>query len=449
MNARESGSSVDSFSILQNASPFPESEGESEEKKRARYVLTSKIAERLVWNTTMSGRMLQCGRTPAPGHRVVLVHNVETGNYYRKNIFNCGYVWLCPACSARLTNLRRYELSNIIERFDGTVLMGAFTVGHHAGDELTITKKIVDRACGSIFSGTVGQSLKKESDIIGTISANEVTWSIDNGWHPHRHVLFLFGHRLSPDEIKAFEGRVRERYDKQVKKHHGYTVGAFGANITEGTNKREISDYCFKFGIADELLSFQRKEPRGENGYTPFELAGMYFETGKMQYWALFADYIRAFSGKSRVTYSRGLRALLGLQEVTDKALLVADVMVSKEPPQFLGGVTPEGDVYGGAGGGDQTKETVIADFTRKAVRVISEGGNWANITGICKGAHAYELSFIEVGFLLAGLGLRAVRYDNGVMGVFASDEPPPRPSRAVIEQEEEVVLFRSESERK
>ena len=106
MNARVSGSSVDSFSILQDASPFLSGESESEEKKRARYVLTSRIAERLVWNSTMSGRMLQCGRAPAPGHRVILVHNEENDKYYRKNIFNCGYVWLCPACSARLTNLR-------------------------------------------------------------------------------------------------------------------------------------------------------------------------------------------------------------------------------------------------------------------------------------------------------------------------------------------------------
>ena len=441
MTAQVSMTGAASLGILQDASPFLCDESESEEKKRARYVLTSRIAERLVWNSTMSGRMLQCGRAPAPGHRVILVHNEINDKYYRKNIFNCGYVWLCPACSARLTNLRRYELSSVIERFEGTVLMGAFTVGHHAGDELSITKKIVDSACGSIFSGSVGQRLKNESDNIGTISANEVTWSIDNGWHPHRHVLFLFGHKLSKDEIRAFEERVRERYDKQVKKNHGYTVGEYGVNIAEGTNKREVSDYCFKFGITDELLSFQRKEPRGANGYTPFELAGMYFETGKMQYWALFADYIRAFSGKSRVTYSRGLKALLGLKEITDKALLVADEMVAKEPP--IPPVPPEEYEPKGYGGGGQVIETVIADFTRKAVRVISEGGNWASVTGICKGAHAQELSFIDVGVLLVRVGLRAVQYDNGVMGLFSSDEPPPNPSRAVLEQEERIILFK------
>lgn len=443
MTDRASVTSGNSLGILQDARPFLEEESESEERKRARYVLTSRIAERMVWNTTVSGRMLQCGRAPAPGHRVILVHNVLNNKYYRKNIFNCGYVWLCPACSARITNLRRYELSKVIEKFSGTVLMGAFTVGHHAGDDLAVTKKIVDSACGSIFSGTVGQRLKSESDNIGTISANEVTWSADNGWHPHRHVLFLFGHKLSGDEISAFEERVRARYDKQVKKNHGYTVGAFGVNIAEGKNKREVSDYCFKFGIADELMAFQRKEPRGDNGYTPFEMASMYFETGEMRYWMLFGDYIRAFSGKSRVTYSRGLKAQLGLKEITDKALLVADEMVAKEPPAFPE-VTPEG-IAVGIGGGGQVTEIVIADFTRKAVRLISEGGHWSGITGICKGAHELELSYTETNALLVRVGLHAVRYDNGVMGIFAFDEPPPNPSRAVLEQEERIILFRDE----
>ena len=159
-----------------------------------------------------------------------------------------------------------------------------------------------------------------------------------------------------------------------MKKNHGYTVGAFGVNIAEGTNKREVSDYCFKFGIADELMAFQRKEPRGDNGYTPFELASMYFETGELRYWALFGDYIRAFSGKSRVTYSRGLKAQLGLKELTDKALLVVDEMVAKEPPRFPE-VLPEG-IPVGIGGIGRAEEIVIADFTRKAVRAISEGGH-------------------------------------------------------------------------
>jgi len=169
----------------------------------------------------------------------------------------------------------------------------------------------------------------------------------------------------------------------------------------------------------------------------------MYFETGKMQYWALFADYIRAFSGKSRVTYSRGLKALLGLKEITDKALLVADEMVAKEPP--IPPVPPEEYEPKGYGGGGQVIETVIADFTRKAVRAISEGGHWAGITGVCKGALECEMSYAEVNAYLVRVGLHAVRYDNGVMGIFSFDEPPPNPSRAVLEQDKPIWLFRDE----
>ena len=53
MSAQVSGSSVNSFSILQDARPFLEEESETEERKRARFVLSSRIAERMVWSLSL------------------------------------------------------------------------------------------------------------------------------------------------------------------------------------------------------------------------------------------------------------------------------------------------------------------------------------------------------------------------------------------------------------
>ena len=426
MTDRASVTSGNSLGILQDRRPVADIVQDYDDQRRARYHLNKVIAD-IMTDDPIGERMLLCGRRPVPRKKALVVYDPVADRLYRKNLMSCNLVWSCPVCSARITGKRRAELSGVLGNWRGSVIMGAFTVGHHAGDPLSETKKIIDGACRSLFSGRAGQAVKRETGIIGTIQANEVTWSPDNGWHPHRHVLFVADHVLTSAELARFRDHVTGRFRGQVEKHHGYT-GENAVHVTMGKDRNELLDYFFKWGVADELLAFQVKGSKKEKHLTPFELADRFGVTGDHRYRLLFREYIGVFKGSRRASYSRGLKALLGIAEKTDQALLSEVEAVQVLPVDVI----PD----------DKKEVLVVADFTTQAVKDISVADRWDDIMGVFRRAVHRELTAMQVGMALAFMGLRVMLYENGVMGVYSMGEDPPYPSPETRARIEKVSIY-------
>jgi len=426
MTAQASVTSAVSLGILQDRRPVADIVQDYDDQRRARYHLNKVIAD-MMTDDPIGERMLLCGRRPVPTKKALVVYEPVTDRLYRKNLMSCNLVWSCPVCSARITGKRRAELSEVIGNWQGSVLMGAFTVGHHAGDQLAETKKIIDGACRSLFSGRAGQEVKRGVGIIGTIQANEVTWSSENGWHPHRHVLFVADHLLSKDELARFTDHVTVRFRGLVEQHHGYT-GDKAVHITVGKDRNELLDYFFKWGVADELLAFQVKGSKKEKHLTPFELADRFGVTGDHRYRLLFREYIGVFRGSRRASYSRGLKALLGITEKTDQALLSEVEAVQVLPPELI----PD----------DKREVLVVADFTTQAVKDISVADRWDDIMGVFRRAVHRELTAMQVGVQFAFWGLRVMVYENGAMGVYSMGEDPPMPTPETKARIERVNVY-------
>ena len=438
MTAQVSMTGAASLGILQDRRPVAEIVQDYDDQRRARYHLQRVIAEMLVDMSSNNyqgtgkknktgTRLAWCGKRPIPKKKALVVYDRASDQLYRKNLMTCGLVWACPVCSARITGKRRAELSEVLDNWQGSVIMGAFTVGHHAGDPLAETKKIIDGACRSLFSGRAGQAVKHETGIIGTIQANEVTWSTENGWHPHRHVLFVADHVLSKAELARFTDHVTGRFRGLVEKHHGYT-GDKAVHITVGKDRNELLDYFFKWGVADELLAFQVKGSKEKDHLTPFELADRFGALGDQRCKLLFREYIEAFRGSRRATYSRGLMDKLGFKEKTDQALLAEVEAVQAIPLDVI----PD----------DKKEVLVVADFTTQAVKDISVADRWDDIMGVFKRAIHWELTAMQVGIQFAFWGLRVMVYENGVMGVYSMGEPPPYPTSETIARIERVQMF-------
>jgi len=429
MTDRASLNSGNSLGILQDRRPVAEIVQDYDDQRRARYHLNKVIAD-MMTDDPIGERMLLCGRRPIPRKKALVVYDQATDRLYRKNLMSCNLVWSCPVCSARITGKRRAELSEVIGNWQGSVIMGAFTVGHHAGDQLADTKKIIDGACRSLFGGRAGQEVKRETGIVGTIQANEVTWSPENGWHPHRHVLFVADRVLTADELARFTDHVTQRFRGLVEKHHGYT-GDQAVHITLGKDRNELLDYFFKWGVADELLAFQVKGSRDEKHLTPFELADRFGALGNQRDRLLFREYITVFRGSRRASYSKGLKALLGIAEKTDQVLLAEVETVQVLPADVL----PDG-----AG-----EVLVVADFTTQAVKDISVYDRWDDVMGVFRRAVHQELTSMQVGFQFALWGLRVMLYQNGVMGVYSMGEDPPYPSPETLCRLERVQIHWAE----
>jgi hypothetical protein len=412
--------------ILQDRRPVAEIVQDYDDQRRARYHLNKVIAD-MMTDDPIGERMLLCGRRPIPRKKALVVYDQATDRLYRKNLMSCNLVWSCPVCSARITGKRRAELSEVIGNWQGSVIMGAFTVGHHAGDPLDETKKIIDGACRSLFSGRAGQAVKRETGIVGTIQANEVTWSPENGWHPHRHVLFVADRVLTADELARFTDHVTQRFRGLVEKHHGYT-GDKAVHVTVGKDCNELLDYFFKWGVADELLAFQVKGSRDEKHLTPFELADRFGALGNQRDRLLFREYITVFRGSRCASYSRGLKALLGIAEKNDQALLEETETVQVLPVDVL----PDG----------ASEVLVVADFTTRAVKDISVADQWDDVMGVFRRAIHHELTAMQVGIVFGLWGLRVMLYKNGAMGVYSMGEDPPRPSPETVARIERVNVF-------
>jgi len=425
MTDRASLNSGNSLGILQDRRPVAEIVQDYDDQRRARYHLNKVIAD-MMTDDPIGERMLLCGRRPIPRKKALVVYDQATDRLYRKNLMSCNLVWSCPVCSARITGKRRAELSEVIGNWQGSVIMGAFTVGHHAGDQLADTKKIIDGACRSLFGGRAGQEVKRETGIVGTIQANEVTWSPENGWHPHRHVLFVADRVLTKAELARFTEHVTGRFRGLVEKHHGYT-GDKAVHVTVGKDRKELLDYFFKWGVADELLAFQVKGSRDEKHLTPFELADRFGALGNHRDRLLFREYITVFRGSRRASYSRGLKALLGIADKTDQALLAEVETVQVLPPELI----PD----------DKKEILVVADFTTQAVKDISVADKWDDIMGVFRRAVHKELTAMQVGIQFAFWGLRVMLYQNGVMGVYSMGEDTPYPSPETLARIERVQI--------
>jgi len=411
--------------ILQDRRPVAEIVQDYDDQRRARYHLNKVIAD-MMTDDPIGERMLLCGRRPIPRKKALVVYDQATDKLYRKNLMSCNYVWSSPVCSARITGKRRAELSGVLAGWQGSVIMGAFTVGHHAGDQLADIKNIIDGACRSLFSGHAGQAVKHETGIVGTIQANEVTWSPENGWHPHRHVLFVADRQLTADELTRFTEHITKRFRGQVEKHHGYT-GDRAVHVTMGKDRNELLDYFLKWGVADELLAFQVKGSKEKEHLTPFELADRFGALGNQRDRLLFREYIQAFRGSRRATYSRGLKALLGIAEKTDQALLDETETVQVLPVDVL----PDG----------VSEVLVVADFTTQAVKDISVADQWDDVMGVFRRAIHHELTAMQVGIVFGLWGLRVMLYKNGAMGVYSMGEDPPRPSPETVARIERVQV--------
>jgi len=425
MTALVSMTGAATLGILQDRRPVADIVQDYDDQRRARYHLNKVIAD-MMTDDPIGERMLLCGRRPIPRKKALVVYDPATDKLYRKNLMSCNLVWSCPVCSARITGKRRAELSEVIGGWHGSVIMGAFTVGHHAGDQLAETKKIIDGACRSLFSGRAGQLVKRETGIVGTIQANEVTWSPENGWHPHRHVLFVADHVLSKAELARFTDHVTVRFRGLVEQHHGYT-GDKAVHVTVGKDRNELLDYFFKWGVADELLAFQVKGSRDEKHLTPFELADRFGALGNQRDRLLFREYIGVFRGSRRASYSRGLKALLGITEKTDQALLAEVEAVQLLPVDVI----PD----------DKKEILVVADFTTQAVKDISVADKWDDVMGVFRRAVHKELTAMQVGIQFAFWGLRVMLYQNGVMGVYSMGEDPPYPSPETLARIERVQI--------
>lgn len=269
--------------------------------------------------------------------------NVDHDRAFYSGLAVCGSVWDCPVCSARILEKRREEIARGVNWAYDTgrkAVMVTLTTPHYSFQTCEDLLGRFSKALTYLKTGKVWDKYKKSVDWQGSIRGLETLYGV-NGWHNHTHEIWIVSKNVDANDLKA---KVLDRWYKACDKLGLIPEGkkkAFMSHSVDVIDNASASDYLAKhddkknlsWGVDKELtkpLSKASKEL-----LHPFQLAYL-SSLGWSKFGDLFAEYSKAFKGKSSVFWSRGLKEKIGLLEKDDEELAKQetekiDVLISFE----------------------------------------------------------------------------------------------------------------------
>jgi len=254
-------------------------------------------------------------RRPVPGYGLAEIDVCKGthGKAFYQGLMACGDIWGCACCAGKISERRRLELQAAIASATALGWSTHFvtlTVPHGIGDDLDL---LLEALSGSLKRLSTGKySIKRQlserfpgSVLHGYIRASEVTHGLDNGWHPHFHILVFTSPDLAPRDLwsvysPAWQRACRLSGLPEPSDLHGCTV-------QDGT---KAAVYASKWGLEDEMTKAHTKQSRGK-GATPFGLLDAILDGEDPVYpkplaTALFVQFTKSFKGRRQLFWSVG-----------------------------------------------------------------------------------------------------------------------------------------------
>lgn len=276
-------------------------------EKRQASVLASQLSEK-------TGRRLSCcGMVGHAGCEQVSLRRRADGSAYLGGVMRCGSVWLCPECSPRIAAARCEELNAALaaSRVLGMpVAMVTFTVRHCLRDDLSALLVGLKGAVAAFGQSKGWRGL----GLTGCVTATELTHG-KNGWHPHMHRLVFGVPGHTEAQLLADLESLRSEWTRAGAKN-GLETGHAAAFDVQGAS--QAGAYVAKFGAAEEITLTGQKVGKAGGSRSPWQLLADATE-GDKRAGALWVAYARAFKGRRQLVWSRGLKALFGVNEVDDE----------------------------------------------------------------------------------------------------------------------------------
>jgi hypothetical protein len=226
------------------------------------------------------------------------------------------------------------------------------TLPHDQGDKLGPLLGAVADGFRAVLGGRAWAGDPKRGErgergrfgVIGTIRALETTHG-PNGWHPHLHVLLLTAHPLSPADRAELLASTFGRWAAAAERA-GYRRPLPGLCTMEPVRSpADVAAYVNKFVLVPEsggapdklrrvgmemarhdLKQGRTSASRGELHRTPFQILHDFASSGDCADLALWHTWERDSSGHKALTWSRGLKRLLGVAERTDEEIASEEI---------------------------------------------------------------------------------------------------------------------------
>lgn len=251
------------------------------------------------------------------------------------DLVQCGSVWVCPVCAAKISERRRVDLQELISRHraaGGQVALITLTFRHKQGENLAVNLQSL-RGAAKYFKGTrAARAVREFYGWVGSVRALEVTHGEANGWHVHFHELWFLegiGHDLDALEEVLFQ----HWWAACVRSGLGEPDRLHGVTVQGGDY---AAQYAGKWGLENELTKAHIKHGQGDKGLTPFDLLRLARdgnEGDRARAGELFREYAVAFHGQRQLVFSRGLKERYEVEDLSDD-----DILKKQDDQAFLVG---------------------------------------------------------------------------------------------------------------
>lgn len=246
-------------------------------------------------------------------------YNEKREKAHYSNLVRCGSVWACPNCAPKITEKRKQEIKKAIDSHKGGLYMLTLTFPHKLGDNLKKLITSLELALKRFFGGRKAQKVFQGMGKIGHIKALEITHG-RNGWHPHYHIL-IFTEQHLPDNydtkplLEIWRNACRLAGLGMPSEKHGL-------DFRKGDYSRYITKWG-QWGADSELTkSHIKKGSRGNlTAWDILKLSAMGNQEQQEYFGKLFQEFALSFKGRRQLVWSRGLKAMFGIGEVSDEQL--------------------------------------------------------------------------------------------------------------------------------
>jgi len=262
-----------------------------------------------------------CGRAGFAAEEVAF-HLKENGTAKTSGVLHCDSAWLCPVCAPRRGKERQERMAEVFDHVkaypDGQMVMCTLTVRHKRGQSLMELKKAVQAASRMARQGAPWSRAKRKFGVFGVISAPEVTWSPEAGWHFHIHTAIV--HRGTNAEAQLLGEWFVQRYMGYVEEL-GYSALIDGQDVSVIHDHKKLADYIAKGvsrtrDLAWEMAGQATKKARSKGGLHPFDILEKASGDDAMK--ELFREYAAAMKGVRSCVVTKSLADALGIEPNED-----------------------------------------------------------------------------------------------------------------------------------
>lgn len=344
----------------------------SQSLRRSRFKLKNTSAD-LIKTLPLKNRVEQCNNCRANHeHNVKIKHNGKKGSKGKAsftNLMQCDNVWLCPVCASRIMAKRGSEVAQGAEAWTsagGHIIMMTNTLRHSADDNLADLLKSLKKATASFWGHRVIKRIFSDLGKVGHIKNLEVTHG-SNGFHPHNHYAIFIKSSIQELDEYSVSYYLDDNnlacyvspYIEQQLINKGRIDDIKTCSLTEFLSLFWIR-CCVKAGLkrptkengltiqdADNIKSYLTKidsdsvglgheltNAESKTSCDQFDFLRMY-EQGDKTAGKLFQAFALAIKGERALNWSRGLKDLLGIDDV-------ADSEIEEDTTEDIAEITPD-----------------------------------------------------------------------------------------------------------